>query len=209
MYNFGLWQGFATGDDEGLVLQAAERKLPFGSISISLDTTQFPWKMEEFEKFLPADRYAVRGVSVRNRTAGIGLPLIALRKKSGSGFSGNQPVPVTAVLRVQGDLAALSAGTASAALEFYSTRDTSTVNSKDGVAIPLESDLTTPLAYRMEGSSFFDLGLGAFLGREPNKIPDGLYMTEPYRPGKDPGRPGPWHGQQSGLVGGTAQHPHG
>ena len=42
------------------------------------------------------------------------------------------------------------------------------------------------MAYKLEGSEFFDLGLAAFLGREPNKIPDGLYMTEPYRPGKIP-----------------------
>jgi pimeloyl-ACP methyl ester carboxylesterase len=180
MYNFGLWQAFATGDSEGLVLEAAERKLPVGSISISLDTSKFPWKMEEFEKFLPADRYAVRGVSVRNRTAGIGLPLIGIREKTGI------PVPVTAALRVQGGLEALNIGTASASLEFYATQDTSTVTTKDGIAIPLESDFTTPLAYRMEGSSFFDLGLSAFLGREPNKIPDGLYMTETYRPGKIP-----------------------
>ena len=48
IYNFGMWQGFATGDTEGLVLKAGERKLPIGSISISLDTSQFPWKLEEF-----------------------------------------------------------------------------------------------------------------------------------------------------------------
>jgi pimeloyl-ACP methyl ester carboxylesterase len=185
MYNFGLWQGFASGDADGLSLQSAERKLPFGSISISLDTSKFPWKMDEFEKFLPADRYRVRGVSVRNRTAGVGLPLIALRKKTDKGFSGGQPVPVTALLRVQGGLPALNAGTASAALELYSTQDTASIDSK-GVAIPLESDLTTPLAYSLEGSEFFDLGLSAFLGKEPNKVPDGLYMTEPYRPGKIP-----------------------
>ncbi len=185
MYNFGLWQAFAAGDTEGLDLKAAERKLPFGSISISLDTSKFPWEMEEFEKFLPADKYVVRGVSVRNRTAGVGLPLIALRKMTGKGFSSGQTAPVTAVLRIQGDLAALSAGTASAALELYSTQDTSTISSKAG-AIPLESDLTSPLAYKLEGSEFFDLGLSAFLGREPSKIPDGLYMTEPYRPGKIP-----------------------
>ena len=186
MYNFGLWQGFATGDGEGLVLKTAERKLPLGSISISLDTSRFPWKMEEFEKFLPSDKYKVRGVSVRNRTAGIGLPLIALRKKTGTGSSGGQPTPVTAVLGVQGGLAALNAGTARATLHLFSTQDTRTVNDATGTAIPLESDLTTPLAYNLEGSEFFDLGLSAFLGREPNKIPDGLYMTEPYRPGKIP-----------------------
>jgi pimeloyl-ACP methyl ester carboxylesterase len=186
MYNFSLWQGFATGDTEGLVLKAAERKLPFGSISIALDTSQFPWKLEEFEKFLPADQYAVRGVSVRNRTAGIGLPLIAVRKNAGKRASGGQAAAVTAILRVQGGLAALSAGTARAVLELYSTQDTSTVNTKDGIAVPLESDLTTPMAYMLEGSKLFDLGLMSFLGRERNKIPDGLYMTEPYRPGKIP-----------------------
>ena len=186
MYNFGLWQAFATGDSEGLVLKAAERKLPFGSISIALDTSQFPWKLDEFEKFLPADQYAVRGVSVRNRTAGIGLPLIAVRKNIGKRVSGGQAAAVTAILRVQGGLAALSAGTARAVLELYSTQDTSTVNTKDGIAVPLESDLTTPMAYMLEGSELFNLGLMSFLGREPNKIPDGLYMTEPYRPGKIP-----------------------
>ena len=185
LYNFGLWQGFATGDTEGLVLKAAERKLPFGGISISLDTSQFPWELEEFEKFLPADEFAVRGVSVRNRTAGVGLPLIAVRKMTGNEFTGGQTAAVTAILRVQGDMAALDAGTARAALELYSTLDTSTLNA-NGIEIPLESDLTTPLAYKLEGSQLFDLGLSAFLGREPGKIPDGLYMTEPYRPGKIP-----------------------
>lgn len=185
MYSFGLWQGFATGD-EGLVLKTAERKLPFGSISIALDTSQFPWKLEEFEKFLPADKYLVRGVSVRNRMAGVGLPLIAVRKNAGKRVPGGQAAAVTAFLRVQGGLAALSAGTARATLELYSTQDTRTINTKDGIAIPLESDLTTPMAYMLEGSELFDLGLMSFLGREPNKIPDGLYMTEPYRPGKIP-----------------------
>lgn len=186
IYNFGLWQGFETGDTEGLVLKAGERKLPTGSIFISLDTSQFPWKLVEFEKFLPADQYAVRGVSVRNRTSGVGLPLIAVRKNADKQVFGGQPSPVTAILRIQGGVAALSAGKAHAALELYSTLDTSTVNMADGVAIPLESDLTTPIAYTLEGSELFGLGLKSFLGKEPNKIPDGLYMTEPYRPGKIP-----------------------
>jgi len=186
IYNFGMWQGFATGDTEGLVLKAGERKLPIGSISISLDTSQFPWKLEEFEKFLPADQYAVRGVSVRNRTSGVGLPLIAVRKNGGKQRLPSQSAAVTVFLRIQGEIAALSAGTARAALELYSTQDTSTINTNDGIAIPLESDLTTPMAYMLEGSEVFDFGLMSFLGREPNKIPDCLYMTEPYRPGKIP-----------------------
>ncbi len=185
MYNFGLWQAFATGDTDGLVLKTAERKLPFGSISIVLDTSQFPWELAEFEKFLPAEQYVVHGIAVRNRTAGVGLPLIAIRKNGGKRLSG-QAAAVTAFLRVQGDVTALSAGTARANLELYSTLDTSTIHTKDDIAVPLESDLTTPMAYMLEGSELFDLGLMSFLGREPNKIPDGLYMTDPYRPGKIP-----------------------
>ena len=93
---------------------------------------------------------------------------------------------VTAILRVQGGVAALSSGAARATLELYSTQDTSTVKTEDGTIVPLESDLTTPMAYMLDGSELFDLGLMSFLGREPNKIPDGLYLTNPYRPGKIP-----------------------
>ena len=186
MYNFGLWQAFATGNTEGLVLKSAQRKLPFGSISITLDISQFPWEFDEFEEFLPADQYVVRGVAVRNRMGGVGLPLIAIRKTSGKRVPGGQAAAVTAILRVQGDVTDLSAGKARATLELYSTQDTSTTKTKDGTEVPLESDLTAPMAYMLEGSELFDLGLMSFLGREPNKIPDGLYMTEPYRPGKIP-----------------------
>ncbi len=186
MYNFGLWQAFAIDKTKGLALKTAKRKLPFGSIFITLDTSQFPWKLEEFEEFLPAEQYVVRGVAIRNRTGGIGMPLIAIRKTYGKGAPSGQAAAVTAVLRVEGGVAALSTGTARASLELYSTQDTSTVKTEDGTTVPLESDLTTPMAYMLEGSELFDLGLMSFLGREPNKIPDGLYMTEPYRHGKIP-----------------------
>lgn len=185
MYNFGLWQAFETDGTEGLVLKTTERKLPLGSIFITLDTTFFPWEIDDVEKFLPAEQFAVRGVSVRNRISGIGLPLITLWKNTGKRGSGG-PTAASAILRVQGDLKALNDGTSSAVLELYSTQDTPTTTTKDGAVIPIESDLTTPLAYALEGSELFDLGLMTFLGRESGKIPDGLYMMGPYRPGKIP-----------------------
>ena len=185
MYNFGLWQAFATGDAEGLVLKTAERKLPFGSISITLDTTQLTWEIETVEKFLPADQYSVRGVSVRNRISGIGLPLITILKNNGKRAS-SMPVAASAILRVQGDLTDFNDGTARAVLELYSTQDAASTTTKNGFEIPIESDLTTPLAYGLEGSDLFDLGLMTFLGRKSSRIPDGLYMMEPYRTGKIP-----------------------
>ncbi|MBN2437808.1 MAG: hypothetical protein JXL20_04335 [Deltaproteobacteria bacterium] len=184
-YNYGLWQGLATGVEGGLVLEGRTRKLPFGQLSMSLDTANLPWKMEDFEKFEPADKYEIRGIAVRNRTPGVGLPLIGIKKKSSDMFSSGQAVPVTAFLRIRGNLASLSAGGATAALELYSAQDTSMLPLKDRL-LPLETDLTTPLAYVLEGSEVWDFGLSAFLGREINKTADGLYMSEPYRPGRIP-----------------------
>jgi pimeloyl-ACP methyl ester carboxylesterase len=94
-------------------------------------------------------------------------------------------VPVTAFLRLQGGLASLSAGTATASLELYSARDTGTVllNNK---AIPLETDFTTPMAYKLEGAEIWSLGISAFLGKEIHKLPNGLYLQQPYQPGKIP-----------------------
>lgn len=184
IYNYGLWQALVTPESDGLALRAAERKLPFGGISITVDASRIPWNMDEFEKFLPADKYVPRGFSVRNRTPGAGLALLGVGKTAKEGA--NAPIwPVTALLRVQGGLAAMSTGTASATLELYSPLDHSTVNVEDRI-IPLGTDTTTPLAYKLEGSDYFDLNLGAFLGREPNKIPNGLYIKDAYQPGKIP-----------------------
>jgi len=185
LYKYGLWQGLATGADGGLVLEERTRKLPFGRLSMSVDTANLGWKMEDFEKFEPADKYEVRGITVRNRAPGIGLPLIGIKKKSGDMFSSGQALPVTVFLRIQGNLAALSAGTATAALELYSAQDTGTLLLKNR-AMPLETDFTTPLAYMLEGSAVWDFGINAFLGREINKTSDGLYLQAPYRPGKIP-----------------------
>lgn len=184
MYNYGLWQGFSTEKTDALVLKSAVRKLPFGNLSISLDASQLPWKIETFEKFLPADKYVPRGVSVRNRSSGAGLPLIGIAIKSDK--DSTAPVlPLTAFLRIQGGLAGLDAGTATATLELYSALDSNTITVENRV-LPLGTDTTTPLAYKMEGSDFFDLNLSAFLGREPNKIPDGLYIRDGYQRGKIP-----------------------
>jgi pimeloyl-ACP methyl ester carboxylesterase len=184
-YNYGLWQGLATGPEGVLVLEGRVRKLPFGQLSISLDTTNLASKMEDFEKFEPADKYEIRGITVRNRTPGVGLPLIGIKKKTPNLFSSGQSVPVTAFLRIQGNLASLSAGGATAALELYSAQDTSTL-SIDNRVLPLETDFTTPLAYALEGSEVWDFGVGAFLGKDINKTPDGLYLQEPYRRGRIP-----------------------
>jgi pimeloyl-ACP methyl ester carboxylesterase len=185
LYNFGLWQGLATGEDGGLVLEGKTRKLPFGQLSISLDMAQLPWKIEDFARFEAADKYAVRGVSVRNRTAGVGLPVIGIRKGTAKTLASGQAVPMTAFLRIQGDLASLSAGTATASLELYSPQDTTKLE-LNNKTLPLETDFTTALAYNLEGSELWSFGVNAFLGKDVTRMPEGLYLKDPYQPGKIP-----------------------
>ena len=79
----------------------------------------------------------------------------------------------------------MTAGTATASLEFYSGYDDNLLKVKDRRP-PLETDTTTPMAYMLETSKIWDFGLGAFLGKDFQSIPNGLYLTQPYRPGRIP-----------------------
>lgn len=185
LYNFSLWRAFATGEDGKLVLEAQTRQLPIGDLSITINLDAFPWKLEEFEKFEPADRFAARGVSVRDRSPGMGLPLVGLQKATIGSLLGGAAVPVTVFLKLDSMLAEFKGSGAKASLEFYTTLDYSEVD-VNGKIIPLETDITTPLAYRLEGSRLWDFGIGAFIGKEFDAISNGLYQVGPYLPGRIP-----------------------
>jgi pimeloyl-ACP methyl ester carboxylesterase len=185
IYNYSLWRGFATGLNDALVLAGGTRPLPIGKITITLDKTQFPWDPADFEQFLPADNYEIRGLAIRNRTPGVGMPIVAMKKPTKDTPFGSQSVPVTAFLRYRGTLADLGAGTAAASLELYSAYDNTdvVVNNR---RVPLQTDSTTPLAYKLEGSSMWGFGMKAFRGKLFGTIPNGLYLMQPYQPGRIP-----------------------
>ena len=184
LYNFALWRGMQTGNGGGLNLTPAVRKLPVGTLAITVDLTKYPWKLEEFDQFEAVDKYVIRGISFRNRSKGVGSALIGVKKVSQE-TPFPQTVPTTIFLRINANLAELTAGTATASLEFYSAYDDNLLEVKDRHP-PLETDTTTPVAYALETSKLWDLGLGAFLGTEFESIPNGLYLTQPYRPGRIP-----------------------
>ena len=185
LYNFSLWRALSTGNGGKLDVQEGPRKLPVGGIVIALKRGQFPWKLEDFEAFLPSFQYAVRGITVRNRTPGMGLPLIGLKKQAKGGLSSYQPIPVTAFLKIQGGLTELTSGAAAASLELYSAYDATEV-SVNNHAVPLETDTTTPTAYQLENQSIlWNFGLKAFLGKLTT-VPNKLILMQPYQPGKIP-----------------------
>ena len=142
----------------------------------------FNWKIGQFSSFLPADNYEVFGFTVRNRTPGLGLPLIAVINQSVDAPNGGA-LPMTALLRLNGGLKELDSGKATAALEFYSAYDQSEVTI-NGRTVPLETDSTAPLAYRLNRSDVWNIGLRRFV--TGGRIDNSLLLIQPYEPGRIP-----------------------
>ncbi len=166
---------------------AAERvwALPAGSLTICAGgVADVNVSLAEDETFVTADRFRIRGLSVRNRNAGLGAPIVVLggKTRGRGGFSASSAA--TVFLRVQGGLADMATGALRGQVEVYSAllRDQVEV---DGRRIPLEQDLTTPVAYALNNPDYWQLEKLLFrLGQAP--VEPGVYPTQPYEAGKVP-----------------------
>jgi pimeloyl-ACP methyl ester carboxylesterase len=182
LYNRALGKGFVAGKDGSLTVGNWVRKLPIGWLTIIPNVETFNWKLDQFSGFLPADNYEVFGFMVRNRTPGLGLPLIAVINQSVDAPNGGA-LPMTALLRLNGGLKDLDSGNATAALELYSAYDQSEVTI-NGRRVPLETDSTAPLAYRLNRSEVWNIGLKRFVTGD--RIDNSLLLIQPYEPGRIP-----------------------
>src|SRR5207247_11201815 len=70
-------------------------------------------------------------------------------------------------------------------LELYNSLAVKTVEVK-GRPVPLETDLTTPLAHYLSHTEFDDDSFRGFLRPEETQKRSGIYMFEPYQRGKIP-----------------------
>jgi len=185
VYNVGLSKGLAPlgSTNAAVLIEPGERQLPPGRVEVRVDTNNFPFSMDRFEGFLSADRYLVRGLTVRNRQSGVGAPLIGLAKLA-PGDPIKRRVPVTVFGRVAGDLRSWRTGGLVVTLEPYSGYGDDTVKI-DGVTLPLETDLTAPLAYSLNDSFVWGLGMGQFFS-SVEQIKSDVYLTQPYQPGRVP-----------------------
>jgi triacylglycerol esterase/lipase EstA (alpha/beta hydrolase family) len=100
-------------------------------------------------------------------------------------------VAVTAFLRIDNAEEGLKTGKIAANLELYTTGEATTVNI-DGRTVPLEYELSSAMAYTLEGSQVYRLELkGLFSGDfsligKKARYQDGIFLMEPYRPGRIP-----------------------
>ena len=149
------------------------------------------WRAEDFEGFRFVSDYDIRGLQNQYHNYGLGVPLIAIRKHHDKPSAEEKfyppglSFPVTAFLRVLPNQGTTSQHVVH--IELHDPLNTSDV-AVDGRRVPLESDLTTPLAFALNQKQLRDLDSSTAGLLNPDKTEKlrGLYMLEPYQPGKIP-----------------------
>ncbi len=184
-YNYGL--GLAlTGQgntNNSVQLVSGPRRLPVGEIDVQLKDSPVTERVKASEQILLADQFRIRGLSVRNREAGIGAPLICVSALNPE-FGLRPSLPATAFLRGPVSLAALGTGKPTCALELYSPFSDFSVTI-GGAAVPLETDLTTYRAYTLNQSTIWALGRLQFLAPGEH-VRSQMILSQPYVPGRVP-----------------------
>jgi hypothetical protein len=197
LYNRGIAEGFASSDDKTVLFKAGKYPLPFGTLSVEVRDSDFFWGGYRMTDFVAAANFAIRGLRNRYRRPGIGAAVSAtlvpteLLRTAQSRISSQTKVAVTAFLRIEKARQHLVKGELQGALELYPADLTASINI-GGVEVPLESEITSTIAYGLEGASVWDFEIAGFrsgdfsLPGTHEKFPDGLYMSRPHRAGRIP-----------------------
>jgi hypothetical protein len=186
LYNYSLGRALVDRSRSKSVvhLETGKRSLPVGEIDLQVTSPDPEFPLDQFEEFLLADAFRVKGLSVRNRTPGLGAPLIAVGHIEQS-LRIKRSSPVTAFLRLPShNLRQLGSATKPATLEIHSGYTEKDLTIADRT-VPLEKDLTVARAYTLNQSfgwraqklHFFLPGAG---------LPGQMVFTEPYQPGRIP-----------------------
>lgn len=185
LYNRGVAQAFARteGTNRVVRMEGGTRQLVGGAVEVKFSKENFKWNLDEIEAFLPADEFILHGLSVRDRQAGLGSPLIVVGKNLDPTRYARR-FPATLFLRVPTEMKDWDDGRLTVVLELISTYDQRTVT-VDGREIPLEGDTTAPLAYGLNDASIWKLDLAQFFSAK-ERIRTGVYFTQPYQPGRIP-----------------------
>ncbi len=136
--------------------------------------------------------YELKGLQNHYHTYGLGVPLIAVRKNHPTQnpieryYPKGLSFPVTAFLRIVPHQDG-SPTHHVALLEFYDPLNATDL-AINGRRVPLETDLSTALAYALNQPELRDLDqpTTGLIHPEATEQAQGLYMLEPYQPGKIP-----------------------
>lgn len=154
------------------------------------------WHEADFESLKFCSDFQVKGLESANLSYGVGVPMIAVRQPHQEVDEGEKyypeglSFPVTALLRVTSPTIHVSRDSQHrhpCVLELHDPLDSTDIE-LNARTVPLQSDLSTPLAYFLDNPKFREQtnsNLGLF---DPNKSEKlrGIYMLEPYDPNRIP-----------------------
>src|SRR5271156_1296416 len=197
LYNRGIALGLAAKDGKEGDLSARQLSLPFGTLNLGVEPEGFNYAGNHLTKFVSLADLEVRGLRNTYRRSGIGAALSARVEPSPNNPAGRwipatAKVPVTAFVRFDDPRLAMSTGRLHGTVEVYD-EDTTAAVQVGSYSVPLESDSSAALAYRLEGWPVWDFELAgfrrgdlSFLGVGKSGDLNGLYMLHPYHPNMIP-----------------------
>ena len=197
LYNRAIALGLATKDGDEVDLSPRQLSLPFGSLDLEVNPKGFIYGGNHLTKFVSLADLDVRGMRNTYRKAGIGVALSARveaqpNSKANRWIPPNAKVPITALVRFDDPRRAMSNGRVHATVELYDEDETPTAQ-VGPYSVPLESDPSAAIAYRLEGAPIWDFEIAgfrqgdfSFLKGSNGSDSSGLYMLHPYRAGLIP-----------------------
>lgn len=200
LYNGALGDMLRTLQQREPIRPATARVVETASCQCRIDVRLHSrhWHNEDLDHFEFVADYQVHGLRNHYHNYGLGVPLIGVRRSHPDADPREQfyppglSFPVTAFLRLlppKGPRADGEAGSQrlQAVLELHDPLDRSAVEVA-GAKVPLETDLSTPLAHYLSQPALDDNRVSTAGLLMPEKVEklSGLYMLEPFRTDKIP-----------------------
>ncbi len=198
LYNGALEGALRLVKEKGTLRPGSTHQIELAGESwdVTVAVRNGPWRDDEFDRFEFVSDYEIKGLQNHYHTYGLGVPLAAVRKNANQPRPADRyfpPVlafPMTAFLRLVPSETGHDGGRGvrhRAVLELYDPLTSADIVVADR-RVPLETDLSTPLAYFLNDPALAKIDLstkGLFRPEEAQPL-TGLYMLEPYDPGKIP-----------------------
>ncbi|HTN76695.1 MAG TPA: alpha/beta fold hydrolase [Pirellulaceae bacterium] len=197
LYNGALEASLRIVKKQGRLLPGKSMEIETGSQKFNVTVVcRGPWKAEEIERLEFVNDFDVEGLVNHYHTYGLGVPMIAVRKAPSKLERAERYYPaelsfaVTAFLRVMDDPktgTAHDGQTKQCVLELYDPLSATNIEVCNR-EVPLETDLSTPLAYYLNSPALREKNIATLGLLDANKAATfkGLYMVEPYDPEKIP-----------------------
>jgi pimeloyl-ACP methyl ester carboxylesterase len=158
--------------------------------------TRGSWHNEDFEDIKFCSDFQVKGLDAANVSYGVGVPMIAVRNKHADATPAEKfypeglAFPVTALLRVTSPTLQSQRDSQHrhpCVLELHDPLDSTDIalNSR---LVPLQSDLSTPLAYFLDNPKFREKtnSTSGLINPHRTEKLRGVYMLEPFDPNRIP-----------------------